>query len=221
MINMAEAKMYFTSIPLFADLTIGDHDLLNKVAVQTAYPRKTMLAHKNSSFDRLFIMIRGRAKVFAHDERDHEIIHDILKEGDFFGELSLISEEPVMASIMSVEDSLIISISKVEFQQLLISTPQLAANLLTTLTRRLREANLQNELLQTSNVQMHVVRALHQLARSNGSEFVISYRTTHRDIATIVGVSRNMVTHILCRLEASGLIRFNDHGIILVPSICV
>ena len=62
-----------------------------------------------------------------------------LKEGDFFGELSLLGNEKRSASATAVNDSILLEISQDSFQHLLMENFDLSKNLLSSLADRIRE----------------------------------------------------------------------------------
>jgi CRP/FNR family transcriptional regulator, cyclic AMP receptor protein len=200
--------MFFKGIPLFAGLSESEHGLFLQVALRRTYPRHTLLIQENDPGENLYLLRKGRAKVYIGDEGGREVILAILGPGDFFGELALIDDAPCSASVMTLEESEFVSIGKNEFRKVLASSPGMAVNLLKVLAGRLREADLQIESLALKDVQSRVEQVLHSLAEPEGGEFVIPSRITHRDIATMVGASREVVTRAFRSLE--------DHGVVLV-----
>ena len=199
--------MFFKDIPLFAGLSEADHDLLLQVAVRNTYPRHTILVREGDPGDRFFMLRKGRAKVYLGASNGREVILAILGPGDFFGEMAMIDEEPCSANVMSLEASEFVSIGKAEFQQAITSSPEMAMRLLKALSRRLREADQQIESLALKDVQARVEQALHAIAELQDNKLVIPALITHRDIAAMVGASREMVTRVFHALEASGVIK--------------
>lgn len=208
--------MFFKGIPLFAGLSVADHGLLLQVAVRKTYPRHTLLVREGDIGDRFYLLRKGRAKVYLGDDHGREVILSILEPGDFFCEMAMIDDEPCSANVMSLEESEFVSIGKADFQQVMASSPDMAKRLLQSLAQRLRESNQQIESLALKDVQARVEQALQGLAKPEGSELVIPVGITHRDIAAMVGASREMVTRVFRELENSGSIRVDGRRITLV-----
>lgn len=208
--------MFFKGIPLFSGLSVADHGQLLQVAVRKTYPRHTLLVREGDIGDRFYLLRKGRAKVYLGDDHGREVILSILEPGDFFCEMAMIDDEPCSANVMSLEESEFVSIGKADFQQVMISSPDMATRLLKTLSQRLRESNQQIESLALKDVQARVEHALQGLAKPEGDELVIPARITHRDIAAMVGSSREMVTRVFRELEAIGSIRVDGRRISLV-----
>ena len=210
--------MFFKDIPLFSGLSEADHALLTQVAVRRSYPRHTLLLQEGDPGERFYLLRKGRAKVYLGNADGREVILAFLGPGDFLGEMALVDEEPCSANVMVLEESEFVSIGKSEFQKVLASSPSMAANLVKALSRRVREANQQIESLALNDVKARVEQALRGLAEKEGGELVIPARVTHRDIASMVGASREVVTRIFRSLEETGVVRVAGRRITLTAS---
>ena len=210
-----EADLFFKGIPLFEGLSEADNALLMQVAVRRRYPRHTLLVQEGDPGERFYLMRKGRAKVYLGNADGREVILAFLAPGDFLGEMALVDDEPCSANVMTLEESEFVSISRHEFQRVMNSSPSMAANLVRALTRRVREANQQIESLALNDVRARVEQALRGLAVEEGGEFVIPARVTHRDIAAMVGASREVVTRLFRSLEEAGVVRVTGRRITL------
>lgn len=62
---------------------------------------------------------------------------DVLKAGEFFGEMAILENAPRSASIIAYEDSVLLEFNKDNFEMLMQGQPQLAFNLLKILSKRI------------------------------------------------------------------------------------
>jgi len=207
--------MFFKGVPLFSGLSEADHNLLLQVAVRRSYPRHTLIVQEGDPGERFYLLRKGLAKVYLGSADGREVILSILVLGDFFGEMALIDDEPCSAGVMTLEECEFVSIGKDEFRRVLASSPNMAANLLKVMSQRLREADWQIESLALKDVQARVIQVLRQIAEPEGGELVVPARLTHRDIAAMVGASREMVTRVFRVLEDSGVVRVDGRRITL------
>lgn len=210
--------MFFKNIPLFSGLSDADHALLLQVAVRRSYPRQTLLIQEGDPGERFYLLRKGRAKVYLGNADGREVILSVLGPGDFIGEMALVDDDPCSASVMTLEETEIVSIGKSEFQKVMVSSPSMAPNLLKALSRRLREADLQIESLALNSVKDRVEQALRGIAEPDGGELVIPVGITHRDIASMVGTSREVVTRVFRSLEETGVVRVEGRRIIVSPA---
>lgn len=207
--------MFFKGIPLFSGLSDAEHGLLLQVAVRKNYPRNSLIIQQGDVGESLYLLRRGRAKVYLSEPGGREVILAFLGPGDFLGEMALIDDEPCSASVMPTEESEFVSVNKKDFLRVLASSPSMAVNLLKAMSGRLRESNQQIESLALKDVHARVQQVLHQISEPEGSDLVVPARFTHRDIASMVGASREMVTRVLGALEQSGFVRVDGRRIAL------
>lgn len=74
----------------------------------------------------IFVILSGYVRVSKHSA-DGPILLGILKRGDFFGELSTLSNQPSAASVTTTTDSLLLEIPRALLQTILDTSPQAQA----------------------------------------------------------------------------------------------
>lgn len=75
-------------------------------ALHPAFAAKdTVIFNQGDQGDSMFIVDEGRAEVVVKQAEGHEITIAYLGEGDFFGEMALVSEEPRTASVRALTDT--------------------------------------------------------------------------------------------------------------------
>jgi CRP-like cAMP-binding protein len=68
------------------------------------------------------VLVRGRVKVVLHGHSGREVILSIFKApGDFFGEMSLLDDQPRSATVIAAERSRLLVLSRSAFQDHLTS----------------------------------------------------------------------------------------------------
>ena len=187
-------------IPLFEGLS--DHELeeLSNAAIKRKFPPNTILCSEGDKTDSLHIICSGKVKVSITDNDGREIILALLGPGEYFGEMSLIDNEPRSATVTTKELCETLSISREHFMKIFSSNP-IAFNLLKGLLQRLRDANKKIESLALLDVYGRVAKLLNQFAKPQGDKLVIENKLTHQEIANMIGSSREMVTIILKELS--------------------
>lgn len=202
-----------SNIPLFAGLQDDDLKAISSHAVTKTYTKNTVIINEGDESDSLYVIIAGRVKVFLSDEDGKEVILSTQEAGDYFGELALIDEAPRSASVMTLEDSKMSIISKRDFEGCLTRHPQIALLVIKGLTKRLRNLTDNVKSLALMDVYGRVARTLLSLATDEDGKLVVSQRLTQRDIASMVGASREMVSRILKDLSLGGYITVGKKSI--------
>jgi CRP/FNR family cyclic AMP-dependent transcriptional regulator len=202
-------------ISLFAGLSKVDLDAVSSLAVTRNFPKNALVMCEGDQSDSLYIVLSGKVKVFLSDEEGKEVTLNMQGEGEYFGELALLDEAPRSASVMTAEDTKLAIISKKSFDECMKNNPEIAMKVMRGLARRLRELTENVRSLALMDVYGRVARLLLELAEEEKGKKVISQKLTQRDIASMVGASREMVSRILRDLSVGGYITI-EHKIITI-----
>ena len=193
-------------------------ELYKKTRSKRSYAKNNVIINEGDDTDSLYLIISGKVKVVLSDEDGKEITISILEPNEYFGELALIDDEPRSARVVTMEQCQICVLNQTDFNHVLDNNPSLVRNLLKGLSKRLREANKNIESLALMDVYGRVARTLLQIAKpeEDGSK-VIREKLTQKDISSMVGASRELVSRIFKYLTtggyitvASGIITIND-----------
>ncbi len=199
-------------VPLFAELSEADIARLGDLARDRSYPRNSVILFEDDPGDALYVVITGLVKVVLIGEDGREVILSVLKEGDFFGEMSLIDDQPRSAHVIAMEDSSLLVLRREDFQHRLREAPGVAVGLLRAMSRRLREADEKIGGLVLLDVNGRVAKLLLRMADENDG-VQITRRVTHHTIAQMVGSSRETVSRTMRDLAERGLIEVTRKAI--------
>ena len=196
----------FKQIPLFSTLRDEELEAILKLSFIKKCPKDTIILLEDEEGDTLFIILKGKVKVTTFSEGGKEVIFSILSEGDFFGDMSLLDGKPRSATVISIEDSELRLIRRIDFKKLVEMHPGIALKLLEELTSRLRKADERIESLALLDVTGRIAGILLQLANDHGERIgsvslIIRSRPTHQELANMAGTTRETVTRVLKQLE--------------------
>lgn len=220
-----ESKIVFLRrVPIFGGV---DDESLIKVASITSeknYSKKNIVFHEGDYGDALYIIKSGRIKIakVALDGREKTLT--ILKGGDFFGEMAIFDDMPRSATAESMDNDVrLLSISKNDFERLIIENPSIAIRIMKDLTRRIRQVNEQVQDLAFKDVHGRVASTLFNLltaekevSKDPNKDQINSLKMTHQDLANMVGSSRETVTRALNRLQDEGIISISHQQISII-----
>jgi len=193
------------NIPLFSGLSDEDLRTIEQHAVPKSYRRNTVLIEKGDETTSLYVIVSGRVKVFVADETGKEIVLNTQEEGEHFGELALLGDTRRTASVMTVDDSKFLVITKKAFLQCLSTHPNIALNLIRALVERVRALTDNVSNLALRDVYGRLTAALMENAKEEDGKLMTD-RLTQQEIASLVGSSREMVSRIFKDLKAGGYI---------------
>lgn len=207
-------------VSIFHDLDDTALTGLERYIEVKEFPEGSIIVGQEDPGDALFVLARGKVKVVLYGESGREIILSIFKSpGDFFGEMSLLDNQPRSANVIAVEDSHLLMLARHSFAQGLESNPRLALNVVAELSRRLRRADTIIGNLALLDVYGRVARKLRELAQQDGEDVeegvLIRQRPTQQEIAAMIGTSRETVSRALSEFVRRGFIEMNGKRIVL------
>ena len=192
-------------VPLFAELSEAEFARLGDIARERGYPKNSVILFEDDPGDALYVVVTGLVKVVLIGEDGREVILSVLKEGDFFGEMSLIDDQPRSAHVIAMEDSSLVVLRREDFQHRIREAPGVALGMLKAMSRRLREADEKIGGLVLLDVNGRVAKLLLSMADENDG-VQITRRVTHHTIAQMVGSSRETVSRTMRDLADRGYI---------------
>jgi CRP-like cAMP-binding protein len=158
-------------------------------------------------------------KVVLYGQSGREVILSVFKPGDFFGEMSLLDNQPRSANVIAVEESRLLVLDRSSFAKHLSSNPRTALNVLSEMSKRLRRADAIIGNLALLDVYGRVARFLRELAKSEGHDtpegVEIKQRPTQAEIAAMIGTSRETVSRALSEFQRRGFIELTGKRIVL------
>jgi CRP/FNR family cyclic AMP-dependent transcriptional regulator len=179
---------------------------LGTVATTRAFAKNAIIVSEGDDTGSLFVVLSGRVKVFVSDAEGHEVQLNRLGPGEYFGEVTL-DGGPRSASVMALEETRCAVVRRGELVELIERHPELALHIARKLARRVRALSESVKSLALMDVYGRVARLLLELAEEHDGRLVIREPMTHRDIASRVGASREMISRILSDLADGGYVR--------------
>lgn len=198
--------MVLDKISLFSELSASDIEAVTKLAVTRNFPKNTMIICEGDQSDSLYVILSGKVKVFLSDEEGKEVTLNIQGEDEYFGELALLDSSPRSASVVTLEKTRLAVISKSSFEECMEKNPGISLKVSRGLARRLRELTENVRSLALMDVYGRVAHTLLEMSEEKDGKKVIPQKLTQREIASMVGASREMVSRILRDLSIGGYI---------------
>jgi CRP-like cAMP-binding protein len=140
----ADNVEFLKHVPMFEDLDNRSLEAIANAAVEQQYAAGQEIVRQGDTGVGAFIIKNGRAEA-VQDRGGHQHKLAEMKTGDVFGEMALLDEFPRSATVRATEPTTCLGIQRWHFRGILESHPQIALALLPVLTRRLRNAEREDE----------------------------------------------------------------------------
>lgn len=175
--------------------------------VAKSFRKGQRLIDEGDSGDTLYIITKGRLRVFGSSDNGREITYGTYAAGDYLGEMSL-DGGPRSASVEALEAVECVQVTRQSLLQHIAEHPEFALELIAKVIRQARAATLSTKRLALHDAYGRLVLLLNSLAepQPDGTRR-ITERLTHQEIANRLGCSREMVSRLMKDLEGGGYIR--------------
>lgn len=170
--------------------------------------------------DTLYIILEGRLRSYgSHMANDREITYGTYGPGEYVGEMGL-DGEPRSASVMALEPTICVMITRRTLELHLHEQPSFAFELLAKVIRRARMATISAKSMALNDVYGRLKLLLDGLAeaQADGTRRVAE-KLTHLELANRVGCSREMITRQLNDLQQGGYLSANRGEIVLLKAL--
>jgi len=206
-------------IALFSRLSEQDLEDIAAQAVLRTFAKNTVVMVEGDPSSSLYVIVEGKIKIFVSDD-GKAVIVNMLGDGDFFGELSLIDQRPRSASAATLTQSRMAIISREVLVDYVHSHPEVAFALLEGIGGRLRQTTEHAKRLALMDVYGRVRELLLREAEQH-DEQLLTKPLTQQQIADHVGASREMVNRILKELRTGGYIGMEGKRILIQKTLPV
>jgi len=197
---------------------------LNRLAESSMaidFRRRRFIYRPGDQADALFIIAQGRIKLCRiESQTGREAVIDILSEGSLFGESALYSGGGLRENCaVAYESSRLLRIPATAFQFCMNEDPQLQQYTLRLIGRRLENAERRLADFALNAIPARLERMLADFSQRYGvienGGVLIDISLPHREIASIVGSTRESVTVRLNAMRREGTIDFVNRRILV------
>ncbi|HEV7858396.1 MAG TPA: DUF1003 domain-containing protein [Pyrinomonadaceae bacterium] len=129
------------SVPLFASLDDDATRELRSLLMVSDFKRESSLFRSGDKGDAMYLIETGRVRISVKDEDGQEVTLAELAGGDFFGEMAILDGQARSADATVLEDARLAVLSRKDFHSFVRSNPDVALEMLSAITHRLRRTD--------------------------------------------------------------------------------
>jgi CRP-like cAMP-binding protein len=122
-------------VGLFAGCSRKELGTIADATYETDIEAGTVMTTQGEEGKDFFVIVEGVATWSIDGEP-----HGTLREGDFFGEMSLLDGGPRSATVTADSPLIVVVLPRERFEEVIVKAPHVALGMLRELARRLREA---------------------------------------------------------------------------------
>lgn len=207
----APAILELQSLALLRDLPPEELSTLSKMIRVQTFARRAVVLHKNETGQALCFLMEGRLQGVDFTLDGREVGLFFVEQGDYFGELAVIDEQPQAEFVIAMTRSRVAMLPRDAAHRLMFSSPGIAEQVAQRLAARLRAVASQRTILRLPSVFQRVCAQLLQMATADTDGMPrISNAPTHQEIAIMIDTSRETVTRAMQTLLSESIV--SRHG---------
>jgi CRP/FNR family transcriptional regulator, cyclic AMP receptor protein len=199
----------------------GRAEALTALADQASpfdYPPGSFLMRQGEPADHVLVLTAGEVAIVSPVRGGGELVHTIMRAGQLIGELALLNDGRRTAGARATSPTTAWAIGRDPFLGFLEANPPAAAALLRQVAARLANREALIDDLLSLDVKSRLAKVLLGLADGHGEPDPgggtrISLHLTHRDLAGMVGASRENVSRALGSFRKRGFIDYDSDAI--------
>ncbi len=173
--------------------------------------KKKKIFSQGDAADAVFYIQSGKVTLSVVSQEGKEAIIAVLEEGAFFGEGCLAGQLVYMATATTLEDSVLVRISKTSMIQVLHDEPTFTELFLShLLTRNIRtQEDLVDQLFNSSEKRLARVLLLMSHFGKEGKPEPVIAKVSQEMLAEMIGTTRSRVSFFMNKFRKLGFIEYN------------
>ncbi|MEK4382317.1 Crp/Fnr family transcriptional regulator [Aeribacillus sp. FSL K6-2848] len=210
------------SVPLFRELSNEELTSIVAISQVRTYQPKSYVFMQGDLLENVYFIHSGTIKIYKTDRNGKEQIVSILQNGEMFPHIGFFRKGSYPAHAEVMEESTLIVIPIKDFEETLMLFPVLSIKLFRVMSEKI--IDLQNRLEEQilHNTYEQIVLLLLRLTKTNalpqGKLYRLTTHLTNRELANMIGTSRETVSRTLNQMKRKGLILVDDDGYYLVDA---
>jgi uncharacterized membrane protein len=202
-------------VPLFESLDTEAARELCALLESVDSKAGTVLFRTGDEGDAMYLIEQGKVRIYVQAKDGHEVTLTELYRGDFFGEMALLDGKPRSADARVTADARLAVLSREHFLSFVGSNPNVALEMLTALTNRLRHTD---ELLRrTATRNVNVEEAAQLTVADRAADLIAEFGGSWKFILAAV-VLVNVWVWINMWLALIGKISFDPYPFLLLST---
>jgi CRP-like cAMP-binding protein len=204
---------------LFSGLSERELAFLLEKVISRRYSSGEIVFSEGEPCAGLYVVESGSVRIFKSSPGGREQVLSIEGPGGSVAELPVFDGGNYPASVVAIEDTVVLFVSKQDFQGLCLAHPEVALKVLKVVGARLRRLVGIIEELSFTTVRHRLSAYLLRLAQDQGKKVTqgveVILPSNNQELAAQIGTVRELVSRNLSRLQMEGVLTVDGRCLII------
>lgn len=199
--------------PFFREIPQDVIERIGSYMTRHTVPRGTILFSKGDRSTGLMAVMAGAVRISVPSADGRDIVLNVIREGEIFGEIALLDGRPRTADATAVSDCELLVIERRDFLPLLRDRPDLSIKFIDVLCSRLRRTSEQVEDVLSLDLPSRLAKTLLRLIADRPGTAQQTVTITQRELSDIIGMTRESTNKQLRAWERQKLVQLGRGSI--------
>ena len=204
-------KSCISLVPIFNHLEEEQMEEIMLTVQSVTYKRGEVIYQVGDQSDSLYIVNKGKIKIYRLSESGKEQLVRILNPGDFTGEHALFSETLHESYAEAMSETRVCLIKRSDLQEFLLKYPSISLKILAEFSNRLEQSEKQTTRFATEKVETRIALFLAECLDHEGQSNEFELPMSKKDLASYLGTTPETISRKMSDLEEAGYIKQKAH----------
>jgi CRP/FNR family transcriptional regulator, cyclic AMP receptor protein len=225
LMNKNEIKKVLSQFSLFRDLDNYELEKIVDISISREWKKNSHVFLQGDPLENVYFINEGKVKIYKSDVNGKEQIVAILKKGEMFPHVGFFRKGgyPGYSEVLEPASLVVVPIS--QFEKVLVENPHLSIKVFKVLGEKIVDLQERLEAQILNNTYEQIIKLLIRLGELHGEKqedgtIVLKSDFTNKDLANMIGTTRETVSRTLTKLKKDELITSDSQGnLILDPDV--
>lgn len=209
----SEVRNCIELVPIFAHLTKEETHEIALITEDKYYDKGEHIYTALDTVNKLYVIHKGRVKIYRLSPSGKEQVIRILGPGDFIGELSLFSPRPATDYALVTDKAVMCVIDGKKFTKLISNLPTISFKILEELSHRLEKVEDLVEDINLHTVEERLIKSILEISKGKD---IINLNMSKGDFASQLGMTQETLSRKLAAFQDEGLLDLDGHRKIII-----
>jgi len=199
-------------VPIFSHLNDKNKRKISHFITDKTYSKGDILYRAQECDSTLYIIHKGRVKIYRLTESGCEQLVRILEPGDFTGEYTIFNNESTHGEYAeAMTEITACTLNHKNIQPLLLEQPEIAMEIMKEMSHRLENSEKQTTQVTVGKIGERLAMYLADLVENEEEEATVELPMSRKEISSYLGTTPESISRKFKELEDQGMISQLPH----------